>query len=132
VHDLSPPESLSFEYAVLRVVPRVERGEFVNAGVIVFCMTRKLVLAKIHIDETRLKTLWPEIDLTVVREHLDAFLRICNGDSDAGPIARLSARERFHWMVSPRSTMIQISPVHSGLCVSPEEALRELFGRLVL
>ena len=131
MHTPVPSESLSFEYATIRVVPRVEREEFVNAGVIVFCLSHKLLLSKILIDETRLKTLWPEIDLTVVRQHLEAIPRICNGDPDAGPIAELSARERFHWLVSPRSTMIQVSPVHSGLCASPQEALHEIFERFV-
>ena len=126
-----PEKSLSFEYATIRVVPRVEREEFVNAGVIVFCMAQKLLLSRIHIEETRLKALWPEIDLSAVRQHLEAFPRICSSDPDAGPIARLSARERFHWLVSPRSTVIQVSAVHSGLCVSPGEALDEIFERFV-
>jgi hypothetical protein len=131
VHTPAPSENLSFDYATIRVVPRVEREEFVNAGVIVFCMARKLLLSRILIEETKLKTLWPEIDLTAVRQHLEAIPRICNGDPDAGPIAELSVRERFHWLVSPRSTMIQVSPVHSGLCVSPQEALDEIFERFV-
>jgi hypothetical protein len=131
VHAPPSPESLSFEYAIVRVVPRVERGEFINVGLIVFCMVRKTLLSRIHIEETKLQALRGDIDLKTVREHLEAFPRICNGEPDAGPIARLSERERFHWLVSPRSTMIQISPVHSGLCVSPEEALNDLFKRLV-
>ncbi len=131
MHTPLSPENLSFEYATIRVVPRVEREEFVNVGVIVFCIARKLLLSKILIDETKLKTLWPEIDLAAVRQHLEAIPRICDGEPDAGPIAELSARERFHWLVSPRSTMIQVSPVHSGLCVSPQEALHEIFERFV-
>jgi hypothetical protein len=116
---------------MVRVVPRVERGEFLNVGVILFCLVRKMLLSRICIEEAKLKLLWPEIDLNAVRQHLDAIPRICSGDADAGPIASLSARERFHWLVSPRSTMIQISPVHSGLCVSPEEALDQLVERFV-
>jgi hypothetical protein len=125
------PENLSFEYATIRVVPRVEREEFINAGVVVFCLARKQLLCRMLIEEARLKALWPEVDLKVVSEHLDAIARVCNGDPDAGPVAKLSARERFHWLVSPRSTMIQVSPVHSGLCTSPEEALDEIFERVV-
>ena len=125
------PENLSFEYATIRVVPRVEREEFINAGVVVFCLARKQLLCRILIEDERLRTLWPEIDLNIVSEHLDAITRVCKGDPEAGPIARLSARERFHWLVSPRSTMIQVSPVHSGLCTSPEEALAEIFERVI-
>lgn len=125
------PESFSFEYAIIRVVPRVELEEFINTGVVVFCLARKQLLCRILIDDARLKALWPGIDLNVVREHLDAIARVCRGDPDAGPIAQLSARERFHWLVSPRSTMIQVSPVHSGLCTSPEEALDEIFDRVM-
>ena len=125
------PENLSFEYATIRIVPRVEREEFINAGVVVFCLARKQLLCRMLIEEARLKALWPEIDLKVVGEHLDAITRVCKGDPDAGPIAKLSVRERFHWLVSPRSTMIQVSPVHSGICLSPEEALEEVFGRVI-
>jgi hypothetical protein len=125
------PESLSFECATIRVVPRVEREEFINAGVVVFCLAQKRLLCRIRIDDAKLKALWPGIDLTVVGEHLEAIARVCQGDPDAGPIAKLSARERFHWLVSPRSTMIQVSPVHSGLCSSPEEALEDIFERVV-
>jgi hypothetical protein len=125
------PESLSFEYATIRIVPRVEREEFINAGVVVFCLARKQVLCRVLIDDTRLTALWAAVDLKVIREHLEAIARVCAGDHDAGPIAALSARERFHWLVSPRSTMIQVSPVHSGLCSSPEEALDEIFERVI-
>jgi hypothetical protein len=99
--------------------------------VIVFCLAQKLLLSKIAIDETKLKTLWPAVDLTAVRQHLEAIPRVCNGDPDAGPIAELAVRERFQRLVSPRSTLIQVSPVHSGLCSSPHEALLEIFERFV-
>ena len=85
----------------------------------------------IHIDEARLRALWPELDVELIRRHVEAFERICAADKEAGPIARLSRSERFHWMAAPRSTMIQVSPVHSGLCESPEQTLEELFRRLV-
>jgi hypothetical protein len=110
----------SFDYAVVRVVPRVERGEFINAGVIVFCLEKRHLDARIRLDEARLKALWPDVDLALVREHLSAIPRICAGDPSAGPIACLSERERFHWLVAPRSTIIQTSPTHTGLCDSTE------------
>ncbi len=121
----------SFDYAVIRVVPRVDREEFLNAGVILFCLQKDFLAARVEVDEARLRTLWPEVDVDLIRQHLEAIPRICAGDADAGPIARLSIRERFHWLVSPRSTMIQVSPVHTGLCEHPEQALDDLFGRMV-
>jgi hypothetical protein len=124
------PAPISFDYAVLRVVPRVDREEFVNAGVIVFCAEQPFLGARVHIDESRLKALWPALDIDLVRQHLEAVPRICAGDSSAGAIARLAPRERFHWLVAPRSTIIQVSPVHSGLCESPLEALERLFRQL--
>jgi hypothetical protein len=126
------PTRNSFDYAVLRVVPRVERGEFVNAGVIVFCLEKKYLGARVHVEEERLRALWPEVDLDLVRNHLEAFQRICNGDEAAGPVAKLAIRERFHWLVSPRSTMIQVSPVHSGLCEGTDGIVDRLFQELVL
>lgn len=125
------PTLSSFDYAILRIVPRVERQEHINAGVILFCLERDFLQARIELDEERLRVLWPETDVDLVRQHLEAIPRICAGRPDAGPIARLSLRERFHWLVSPRSTMIQVSPVHSGLCDQPERALDDLFRRMV-
>ena len=121
----------SFDYAVIRVVPRVDRGEMINAGVILFCLQKDFLAARVQVDEHRLRALWPEVDVDLIRQHLEAIPRICAGDPDAGPIAKLSLRERFHWLVSPRSTMIQVSPVHSGLCDNPEKALDDLFRRMV-
>lgn len=126
------PTRISFDYAILRVVPRVEREEFVNAGVILFCLQRDFLEARVEVDEARLRALWPDVDVELVRQHLEAIPRICAGRPDAGPIARLTLRERFHWLVAPRSTMIQVSPVHSGMCESPERALDDLFRRTVL
>src|SRR5262245_25690212 len=103
------PAPSSFDYAVIRVVPRVDREEFLNAGVILFSSERAFLGARVLLDEARLRTLWPDVDLDLVRQHLDAFTRVCEGRADAGPIAQLSQRERFHWLVSPRSTMIQVS-----------------------
>lgn len=121
---------ISFDYAVLRVVPRVEREEFINGGVVLFCLANDFLQARIHVDEQRLRALWSELDVELVRQRLEAFPRVCEGDPGAGPIARLSRRQRFHWLVSPRSTVIQVSPVHSGLCESPQTALDELFRRI--
>ena len=125
------PALSSFDYAVVRVVPRVERGESLNAGVILFCLERDFLRARIEVDEPRLRALWPETDLDLIRQHLETIPRICAGAPEGGPIARLSLRERFRWLVAPRSTMIQVSPVHAGLSDDPERALEELFGRMV-
>jgi hypothetical protein len=121
----------SFDYAIVRVMPRVERGEAINAGVILFCLEQDFLAARVEVDAARLLALWPETDVELVRQHLEAIPRICAGTADAGPIARLSLRERFHWLVAPRSTMIQVSPVHAGLCAQPERALAELFAQMV-
>ncbi len=122
---------VSYDYASVRVVPRVDREEFVNAGVIVFCLARGYLGARVQLDESRLRALYPTIDAELVRQHLEAIPRICEGAAGGGPIARLSRRERFHWLVAPRSTMVQVSPVHSGMCVSPERTLDDLFRQLV-
>ncbi|MFL6203212.1 MAG: DUF3037 domain-containing protein [Thermoanaerobaculia bacterium] len=125
------PTLSSFDYAVIRVVPRVERAEFLNAGVLLFCLERDFLRARIELDEARLLALWPGTDVELVRQHLAAIPRICAGSPDGGPIAKLTLRERFHWLVAPRSTMIQVSPVHAGLCESPEATLDELFQQMV-
>ena len=126
------PALHSYDYAILRVVPRAEREEFANAGVILHCLARGFLESRVHVDERRLQALWPDLDLNPIRQHLEAFPRICAGDPDAGPIAGLSSRERFQWLVAPRSTIIQVSAVHSGVCDSPATTLHELFRRLVL
>lgn len=123
----------SYDYAVVRIVPRVERAEFVNAGVIVFCTERQFLRSRVHLDQTRLRALWPDIDIEVVRRHLEAIPKICEGTEAAGPLGQLSLSQRFHWLVAPRSTVIQISPVHSGLISgSPEEIVDRLFDELVV
>lgn len=121
----------SFEYAIVRIVPRVERGEFINVGVIVFCLTKKFLACRLELNEDRLLALWPGLEIEPLRQHISGFSDVCAGLNGAGPIAALTQRERFHWLVAPRSTSIQISPVHSGLCDEPEDALTELFSRLV-
>lgn len=126
------PAPSSFDYGIVRVVPRVEREECINAGVILFCLEQRFLQARVHVDERRLLALWPEIDVELVRQHLEAIPRICAGGPDGGPIGKLSLRERFHWLVAPRSTIIQVSPVHTGLCETPELALDKLFEKMVL
>lgn len=122
---------VSFEYTIVRVVPRVDRGEQLNAGVIVWCLKQDFLAARIALDEGRLVALWPAIDLESVRAHLSAIPRICAGDADAGPIARLTKRERWHWLIAPRSTMVQTAPVHAGLCDTPSATLDHLVAKLV-
>jgi DUF3037 family protein len=120
-----------FQYAMVRVVPDVERGECLNAGVIVFCRPRRFLAARVALDEGRLRALAPDVDLDAVRAHLDAVERIAAGDASGGPIAALPASERFHWLVAPASTIIQPSPVHTGLTEDPESELERLLRRLV-
>lgn len=123
--------SSPFEYAVIRVVPRVERGECFNAGVVLFCRPRRFLAARVQLDERRLAALAPDLSPAAVQPYLDAMVRIAAGDPDAGPIARLSQAERFHWLVAPSSTIIQPSPVHTGLCDDPQAMLDHLFETLV-
>lgn len=122
---------VSYDYAVVRAVPRVDREEFINLGVILFAKSRHFLAARVEVDEARLRALAPEVDLDLVRRHVEAIPRICAGEADAGPVAQLSQSERFHWLTAPRSTIIQISPVHSGFCDDPAAQLNELFVRLV-
>ena len=125
------PELCSFDYAVVRVVPRVERGEYLNAGIVLFCSTQAFLDARIGLDRERLLALEPGIDLALVQSHLDVIPRLCAGGDDAGEIGRLPQRARFHWLVAPRSTIIQMSPVHSGVHRDPAVALEQLMDKLV-
>jgi hypothetical protein len=120
-----------FQYAIVRVVPRVERGECMNVGVVFFCRPRRYLAARTALDEGRLEAFAPGLDAAEVRSHLDALTRIAAGDAEAGPVAQLEQSERFHWLVAPSSTMIQTSPVHTGLCDDPEETLDRLMEKLV-
>jgi len=124
----------AFQYAVLRVVPRVERGELVNVGVVLHCRTLRFLDCRIGLDEGRraaLLALAPDVDLDAVRAHLVVIEQIVRGDPDGGPIAALAAPERFRWVVSPSSTVIQPSEVHSGLTENPAATLDHLFGTQV-
>jgi hypothetical protein len=121
----------SFDYAVVRVVPRVERGEFLNAGVIVFCRPRRFLAARIELDRPRLAALAPWLDLDEVERHLAVFPRVASGGTEGGPIGLLPLADRFHWLVAPRSAMIQTSPVQVGISDDPAAALEELMDLLV-
>ncbi len=125
------PELCPFDYSVVRVVPRVERGEFVNAGVIVSCPGKGYLKARVELDAGRLAALDPGFDRETVERHLAAIGRICEGGAGAGPIGLLPQRARFHWLVAPRSTVIQTSPVHEGVCTDPDVALAELLDAYV-
>jgi hypothetical protein len=120
-----------FQYAIIRVVPRVERGECMNAGVVLLCRPKRFLAARVALDEARLRALAPEVDPTTIEEHLAAIERIAAADPAAGPIARLGQGERFHWLVAPSSTVIQPSEVHTGLCDDPATELAHLMDRLV-
>jgi hypothetical protein len=125
-----PPRS-PFTYALLRVVPRVDRGERFNAGVVLFCRQLGFLDARVDLDEGRLAALAPDLPARDVRRHLDALLRIARGDPSAGPIAALPAAERFGWLAAPSSTIVQPSAVHTGLTADPPATLDELFADLV-
>lgn len=121
-----------YEYAVVRVVPRVEREEFINVGVALYCRKQRYAEVKVHVDEQKLKALYPTSDLDLIKCHLDSFARICRGEKGAGRIAELDQTERFRWLTANRSTLIQCSATHPGLCTSAEDTHQELFEKLVL
>lgn len=124
------PALSSYDYAIIRVVPRVERGECLNVGVILFCRTRRFLAARIQLDPRRLATFAPELEQELIITHLERIPLLCAGGKESGPLGQLSQSERFHWLVSPRSTVIQTSPVHSGLCSDPQAALQRLLDQL--
>jgi hypothetical protein len=121
----------SFDYAIVRVVPRVERGEFVNAGVILFCPTEGFLEARIELDTSRLLAIAPSVDSAMIEHHLQLIPIVCRGGKEAGPIGELPQRARFHWLVAPRSTVIQMSPVHSGVGRDLRAAMDHLFEKMV-
>ncbi len=125
------PVPSSYDYAVIRVVPRVERQEFVNAGILVWCRDHEVLEARIALDEARLRALDGAVDLDAVRRHLRSIEMVCAGGADAGPIGQLSKRERFDWLVAPRSTMIQVSAVHSGRSSDIAATLEHLLTTMV-
>lgn len=125
------PERHAFDYAVVRLVPHVEREEFLNVGVILSSQSADFLKALFHVNTRRLSALAPELDLEEVQNHLDAIRLICEGGEQAGPIGRLPRRARFDWLVAPRSTIIQTSAVHTGLCQDPQKALEQLLVKMV-
>lgn len=126
------PDKHIYEYAAIRVVPRVERGEFLNVGVILFCKSRAFLDMRYLISEERLKALYGEIDIADIRCHLESFEKICKGQFSGGPIALLDLASRFRWLTAKRSTIIQSSEVHPGLCLDPLQTLEKLFNELVI
>lgn len=125
------PDKFRYDYAVIRVVPKVDREEFINAGVIVSCPELSFLEARIKLNESRLLALDPAIDVALVKTHLATIPTICRGGDEAGSIGRLPQRQRFHWLVAPRSTIIQTSPVHTGRCGDPAAALEHLVTTMV-
>ena len=125
------PDRCTYDYAIVRVVPRVERGEFVNVGAIVSSDAEGYLAARFAVDESRLRALDPRVDLSAIRTALEAIAAVCDGGAAAGAIGKLSLRERFHWLVAPRSTIIQTSAVHTGRCDDLDDALDHLLDRMV-
>lgn len=120
-----------YDYAVIRVVPRVDREEFVNVGIILSCEAQQFLSARIELDQTLLAAFAPSLDLDMLARHTDAIPRICASSADDGPIARLPLRARFHWLTATRSSIVQTSPVHSGICADLDAVLERLLQRMV-
>jgi hypothetical protein len=125
-------ESHLFEYAIIRIVPRVEREEFLNVGVILYCQQPKFLQAKFTLDETRICSFSNSVNIAELKEYLQAFERICKGGKEGGPIGELDLASRFRWLTAARSTVVQTSKVHPGLCKDPGEELQRLYSQLVL
>lgn len=121
-----------FEYSVIRVVPRVERGEFLNVGVIVYCSAQRFLKTMFVLDKEKLISFYKDLDLSELKERLQAFQEICNGSTAGGTIAKLPMASRFRWLTAARSTIVQTSPVHPGLCVNANETLVKLYAQLVI
>ena len=126
------PDKHLFEYAVIRVVPRVEREEFLNVGIILYCKTKKYLGCVYHLNKEKLQALCSSLDCDEVEGHLHSFEKICNGSRDAGPIGQLDIASRFRWLAATRSTIVQTSKVHPGFCTEPVATLQKLFEQLVL
>lgn len=125
------PPPVWYSYAVVKVVPRVERGECANVGVLLFARTARFLEARVELDRARLRAFAPWLDLALVERHLAAFVAVAAGHPDAGPLAGLTQSERFHWLAAPRSTLVQTSPAHEGCCDDPRVAIEELLDTLV-
>jgi len=127
-----PGEREAFQYALWRVVPSLERGEQINVGVVLHSRRHRFLGARVHVDDQRLATLHPDLDLDALRAHLDGLLRVARGDADGGAVAAMDPSDRFGFLTSPSSTVVQPGPVHVGLCGDPEAELERLFRELVL
>ncbi|MEG3976324.1 DUF3037 domain-containing protein [Microcoleus sp. herbarium8] len=125
------PDRFLYDYAIIRVVPKVDREEFINVGAIVSCGTKKFLEARIEIDEERLRAIDSTLDLELIRNHLAVIPVICAGGPESGAIGQLPHRERFHWLVAPRSTIVQTSRVHTGLCENLPSAIEHLLNTMV-
>ena len=125
------PEQHLYEYAVIRITPKVEREEFMNIGVVVYCARKKYLKAKISDDHTRLAAFAPHIDCVEINAYMTAFARICAGGKQAGPMGALPAAERFRWLTATRSSIVQTSKVHPGMAENPDDALERLYNELV-
>jgi hypothetical protein len=125
------PTPHTYDYAIIRVVPRVEREEFINVGVIISCPSARSLEARIELDEARLHALAPSLDIDALQPYLKAIEAICRGDTDAGPIAALPSRSRFYWLTAKRSSIVQISPAHVGRTLHPERIVEHLMERMV-
>jgi hypothetical protein len=126
------PGNHSFEYAVIRVVPKGEREEFLNVGVIVYCPGLKFLQVMFTLNEDRLRAFSPDLDIEEIKEHLCAYEHVCKGGTNGGPIGKLDMPSRFRWLTATKSTVVQMSKVHPGLCENGEETLRKLHEKLVL
>ena len=125
-------DKVKFEYAIIHLVPKVERGEFFNVGVILFSRDRKFLGVKYHIDAQKLKCFSDEIELATLNDYLKAWSQVCEGAAAGGAIGKLELTDRFRWLTASRSTMIQSSETHSGLCYDPKVAMEEIFENYVL
>lgn len=125
------PATHAFDYAFIRVVPHVEREEFINVGVILYCAELRFLDTRIHLDAERLSAFAPDVDIAMVQDQLAVIPAICAGGAEAGPIGLLSQAERYHWLVAPRSTTIQMSPAHGGVLTDPQAELDDLFEKMV-
>jgi hypothetical protein len=125
-------DKCTFEYAIIRVVPKVEREEFFNVGVILFSKRKKYIEMKYHIDPEKLKAFSPDIDLDQLNEYLNAWKLVCLGEPSGGPIGKMELPDRFRWLTSSRSTIIQSSKTHPGLCLDPQKELEDIFEKYVL
>ena len=121
-----------FEYAVVRIVPMVEREEFLNVGVVLYCAKQQFLQVKFHLNEERLRVFCPQVDVEEIKAYLQSFEQICNGNKNAGAIAQLNIAGRFRWLTATRSTMLQTSKVHPGLCTNAAEKLEKIYAQQVM